>query len=609
MANKVLSIELGNSTMRICQLDYKTSNPRVYHHLVIPTPADSINDGYLKNPNAIAEEIKRALADNSIKGTKNVIFTIASTKIVTREQLLPQMKPTALNSLIQNNLSEYFPIDLDKYVVTHTVLGTVIEGKDQGKMRVMIMAAEKELVNAYHQLAQMCGLTLLMLDQVGNSVYQVVKNEDKESCKMIFKIEEEQTNVTVVKGDSLLLQRNVGFGIDAAVQEVMKQPAFASSRYEQAWDVIRDRVCINSTLDAGGRIEQKDAAAEADYEEAKQGSAKEGNAMVAAKAEVTESLTDLIKGLQRVLNYYNSTNSSNPVDRIVICGVGGRVNGLSKLISNELEIPTSKLRKLESVKYHVLGDDADLYNYAACIGATYAPVGFYSVDVERKKKNATNYKAVSGLIAVFTIVVAATVAVMQLTKLKEVQDRATELKATEQKYLEAEKVYQSYENMLALYTEVSEGVALMHRPSNEIVSFISELEANLPASTTVSQYSSSDTAFVMSLDVSTKEEAIGLIESMRTFESLDNVSVAALSEIRGEEIPIVTKEDIQNMLLEDPDLDPEQLKVTEFDSDGLPIIRTGIISKQVDGEGNTLFVRDYVQFTVTCTYAVKEVAE
>ena len=84
MASKILSIELSNTTIRIVQMDYKTQNPRVYYHVVCNTPEASINDGYLINPDAVANAIRTALVSNRIKGTKNVIFTISSTKIGTR---------------------------------------------------------------------------------------------------------------------------------------------------------------------------------------------------------------------------------------------------------------------------------------------------------------------------------------------------------------------------------------------------------------------------------------------------------------------------------------------------------------------------------------------
>ncbi len=608
MGKKVLSIELGNSTTRVCLMDYKKKNPRVYYHLVLDTPDNSIQDGYLLKPEEIAAVIKNSLAENQIKGTKDVIFTIASTKIVTREQMLPQMKSNALDSLIQTNLNEYFPIDLSNYEVTHTVLGQVLEGKDAGKQRVMILAAEKDLVGQYRNLAKLCGLNLIELDQVGNSIYQIIRQEDAASCKMVFKIEEEATNITVIKGDSLLLQRNIGFGIEAAVQEVMAQPAFAVRDHDSAWDLMSRKICIKDNLgdmDVSGPSKFSD-----DAEDLKKSEGMEGQAFVKAREEVTDALEDLIKGLQRVYNYYNSTNAGNPVDTILVCGAGGHISGLSKLIGNELGVPTKMLRKLEAVHYHVLGDDADLYNYVACIGATFAPVGFYSEQKEKKEKHKTNYASASILVAILTLVVVGTGITKAVLDYKTQENDNRDLKATEARYLESEKVYLKNQDVMAFYQQVQEGVQLTEKPSNSIVKFLEELERNLPATATVSQFSSNDEAFAMMIQVNTKDEAAGVIDKMRTFESLSDVSVSVINEIR-EELSEMSEEEKKEAEQEGAEV--TEITVTQVDPvtknisvlelpNNIKGYRTGIYEMEEDADGKEKYFRNYVEFTVTCTY-------
>ena len=119
---KILSIEISNSLIRICEMDYKKKNPRVYRHVVVATPPGAINDGYLMNQAELKETLTSALVDNKMKGTKDVIFTVASSKIITREVMLPGVKQASLGALIKTNLNEYFPIDLSSYEIAHLVL-------------------------------------------------------------------------------------------------------------------------------------------------------------------------------------------------------------------------------------------------------------------------------------------------------------------------------------------------------------------------------------------------------------------------------------------------------------------------------------------------------
>lgn len=601
MASKILSIELSNTTIRIVQMDYKTTNPRVYYHVVCNTPENSINDGYLVNPDAVANAIRTALVSNRIKGTKNVIFTISSTKIVTREQQLPQMKSAQLDSMIQTNLSDYFPIDLDNYQVAYTVLGTIEEGKDAGKLRVSIMAAENNLVESYKQLAASCGLSLVQVDNVSNSVYQVLKSENKTQCKMILKIEENSTSVLVIKNESLLLQRNIGFGFLPAIREIMHQPAFQAVSEFDARNIAMKRACIRKTLNEGTAI--------TDNEDMPEPS--EGQAMTNARQAVTDSLEDLVKGIQRVLNYYNSTNSSNPLDVCYVCGAGGSINGISHLLSNELGLKVSVLRKLENVSYSVLGDNADLYNYVASIGAIYAPVGFFSKAKASKKQ--TNYSKFIPYVILAGVAVTAILLVKGFLDYNSAKDRNETLKATESRYLESERVYNKYAAVLAFYKEVVDGESKTQRSTDNIADFLEELEVKMPTNMTISEFSSDDNKFTMSVEVLDRNTAIGILETLRKFDTVQTIAIESLAEkeekVEDEHlIEIIEDGKILSVDEENPEEIDEVVAVFDGNEDEdatpLTIKVIGSYHLRYDSENEEeYYVRKYVSFTVSCVYA------
>ena len=619
MASKILSIELSNTTIRIVQMDYKTSNPRVYYHVVCNTPENSINDGYLVNPDAVANAIRTALVSNRIKGTKNVIFTISSTKIVTREQQLPQMKSAQLDSMIQTNLSDYFPIDLDNYQVAYTVLGTIEEGKDAGKLRVSIMAAENNLVESYKQLAASCGLSLVQVDNVANSVYQVLKSENRPQCKMVLKIEENSTSVLVIKNESLLLQRNIGFGFLPAIREIMHQPAFQAVSEFDARNIAMKRACIRKTLNEGTAI--------TDNEDMPEPS--EGTAMTNARQAVTDSLEDLIKGIQRVLNYYNSTNSSNPLDVCYVCGAGGSINGISHLLSNELGLKVTDLRKLENVAYSVLGDNADLYNYVASIGAIYAPVGFFSKAKANKAKQ-TNYGKLIPLVVVLAVLIILAIVGKGFLDYKNAKDRNDELKITEARYKESEQVYLKYSAVLDFYKEVIAGEAATQRSTDNIADFLGELEQKMPTEMTISEFSSDDYRFTMKVDVLDKNTAIGIIETLRTFDTVSGILVDSLVEVEETLQPedfekiigtfLVIDETgengkpvvMENELEEGEEEEVAVITTNENDEEdsALHVKKIGTYYLRLDPETEKeIYVRKYVSFTVSCVYAPVEQVE
>ena len=75
--SKVLSIELGYSLVRVCEVDYKVKKPKVYINFEFRTPVGSIEDGFIRKPEELGNALKSALDARGLK-TKQVVYSISS---------------------------------------------------------------------------------------------------------------------------------------------------------------------------------------------------------------------------------------------------------------------------------------------------------------------------------------------------------------------------------------------------------------------------------------------------------------------------------------------------------------------------------------------------
>lgn len=517
---KVVSIEVGYSFIKLCEMDYKAKTPRVYRFAMVPTPLNVIEDGYLKESAGLRTAIKEALYRNKIK-TKRAIFTVASSKIINREVMLPPVKPNMMESMIKANLKDYFPIDLSDHEISHVVLETFKDGENAGKTRVLLVAAEKALVASYEALAQSCGLTLVDLDYVGNSIYQAVKKEANKIPSMILKIEENQTIITVVKNNNMMLQRSINYGIDDAIHEVAANPAFDVIEDNDAWQLIKRRCCIKVTLDSDTKAVEPDLEQDDDMEIAQ------------ARMNVARTLAPLINSISRVVDFYNSRNPEH-IEQAYIMGMGGDMSGLSKLLTNELGIKTNVFRKLEGIVWHPSMGDGDLFNYVACIGATMAPVSFISGEKQQKQKQESNSKSLAVLLGVFFVVASAALAANGYITYQSELEEQKRLQGLENTYLPAEQIYLRYNAMNTLYQDVLMGHLMTNRPNDNILNFLSELEEKLPADVSVLEFSSDDSQAALRMQVADKDTAAGVIQNLRGFASLQYVSMSSMQEVEEE---------------------------------------------------------------------------
>lgn len=517
---KVVSIEIGYSFIKLCEIDYRAKTPRVYRFAMVPTPLNVIEDGYLKESAGLRAAIKEALYRNKIK-TKRAVFTVASSKIINREITLPPVKPNMMESMIKANLKDYFPIDLTDHEISHVVLETFKDGDNAGKSRVLLVAVEKALIASYEALAQSCGLTLVDMDYVGNSIYQAVKKEASKTPSMILKIEESQTIITVVKNNNMMLQRSVNYGVEDAIHEVAANPAFDVIEDSDAWQLIKRRSCIKVTLDNDTNVIEPDLEQDDDMEIAQ------------ARINVTRTLAPLINSVSRVVDFYNSRNPEH-IEQAYLMGMGGDMSGLSKLLTNELGIKTNVFRKLEGIVWHPNMGEGELFNYVACIGATMAPLSLISSEKQQKLKKESNNNSLAVLVGIFFVVASAALAANGYVTYNEAKEEQKRLQGLESTYLPAEQIYQRYNSMKTMYEDVLAGHLMTNRPNDNILNFISELEEKLPADVSVLEFSSNDTTAVLRIQAADKDTAAGIIQNLRNFASLQYVSVDSISEVEEE---------------------------------------------------------------------------
>ena len=125
MAAKAITIEIGYSLTKICEVDYKAKTHKIYKSFTVSNGAEVINDGALTASPEYVEVLRRALATNHVKA-KQVVFTITSSKIASREVTIPYVKENRIADVVNANATDYFPVDLSKYQLAYTILGTVL---------------------------------------------------------------------------------------------------------------------------------------------------------------------------------------------------------------------------------------------------------------------------------------------------------------------------------------------------------------------------------------------------------------------------------------------------------------------------------------------------
>ena len=314
MASKVkkfITVSIGSEEIKLAEVDYSKKNVSVLWAESVPTPDNSYDDGEIVDIEKISKALKQLIYRNRVNA-KHIIFTVQGPKIANKEIVIPYVKKDKIQSVVDANCSDYFPVNTEEYAFTYTVLDNFVEeGKKQ--LRLMVIAAPEEIIDSYFTLADRLELKLAFIDYIGNSILQMIKQQVDDKANIVIQINDATTVVNILRNGVLQLQRTVPYGKNVlinAVQEERQVDAEAAER------LLRKEKLIQSSF---------------------------GN------DNITDSLHYMVANLNRIVDYYTTRNRENPLETAYIITDGIELLGLKELIKSETGLQTVILNELKNV--------------------------------------------------------------------------------------------------------------------------------------------------------------------------------------------------------------------------------------------------------------------
>ncbi|MDD3414409.1 MAG: pilus assembly protein PilM [Lachnospiraceae bacterium] len=530
MASKVLSIEVGYALTKICEVDYKTSNSKVYHCFSIVTPEGVLEDGYIRLTDIFSKCLMEEIKQRGIK-TKQVVFTISSSKIANREVFIPFVKENRISSLIEANANEYFPVDVSGYQLAYNILD-IVEEAGVKKYKLLVLAAPKDLLESYYVLAEKSQLSIAALDYSGNSIVPIVRAVGADEVTMVIKVDERSSLLTIFKEQSIVLQRNVAYGTDLAIETLMESQSYSEVQdYREALQILRSKMCIRKSFDP-------EASDESDI-------ASDGEERKTTRIEVTESLKMLVGSIVRVIDYYNSRNNDGQIQHFYVTGLGGDFVGLNQLLSTEIGAPVKSITRVEGINLDKLVNKEKLSfgEYLACIGAAIAPLDFIPNEHKSKKKSikarkngnvSINAAQISVIVLVTGVVIAAALAAVSVTQYIFTNSENGALKVKETQLLPYEVVYNDFVVTKGTYDDVNNMTESIKVNNDSLPAFIKELEAKMPSQINFLSFTSDASTVTINMKVDSKESAAVVLAELRSFESLTSAQTNQINEVTDE---------------------------------------------------------------------------
>lgn len=502
MASKALSIYVGSDNIRVAEVIYNGKTVTLANAAEIATPEKSITDGFVEDVNAVAEAIRTAVFGRGFT-SKDVIFTIASKKIASKEVTIPFIKQEKkLQSVLQANSAEYFPMsNMGDYSFAYTMLEDYTDAEGH-KCRVSAVACPVDLVKGYYEIARELKYRVQSIDYFGNSVLQLLSLQMTPGrVDLVLQIENDQTIVNVMRGSTLVFQRSVAYGKNSVISSLM--------------DVKK--------------ISEKDAKtllSKDDYME-----------QYVTEDEYSAALEFLINGIKKAVEYYRNKVKEENLQGIRVFGEGSTMAGIGKMLEKELGANVEFFDNLSGVivKGQAGLKASEVLRYLPNMGAIIKPVDF-SLEVESSTSSVDNALIIKVLRIAFIIsfvVMAGWVTYTIIDGVKvnkekeEIQAKITAIEDIE----EIANLYDRAEAELAAVTTFQDDT---YNNNELLLRFIEDMEKMMPTDTEIQSVKAEDGLVEFEVTSgwhpTTKNEVADVIVSLGGLDYVYDLSIPEIEE-------------------------------------------------------------------------------
>jgi type IV pilus assembly protein PilM len=602
--------------------NYRNKGIRVFRSISFPTPENSIEDGYIKDMDIFGEELKNQLKAAKLKADKVIFSIasskIANREIIlppTKEKKIMDIIQTGASEYFPIDIKDYIlsyqvlekitsarkkmseqkklskketklakqqeklsKKALKKKSKTELIADRMeqmeaktseqnqnapanensVEKTNKKHMRLSVYAVPSTLIKNYYNFAKAMHMDIVSMDYSGNSSYQIIKRQVNHGTNVFVQLNEQDTLISILRDDVLILQRIVGYGISMLLDAVIEQDFYQIKDKDKALELLENKNLL--TLGTGMKDQVKfdsswtkgEAAAASEVIKAANitGSNEELQEKE-AKRNIIDSLHFLTNSIARMLDYYKSNNKHVDINAIYLSGTGVRIQGIDQFFYSEIGMTNKKMEKLWTVSANKKAASyrKNPSEFISCIGAVIKPIDFVPKEfIEKKQKRSAIFATIIFTLACIagsagTIYVSYTDYLAAKQKLDQVNEQLAALP-------QDGSVKQAYDEAAKELDSLQQFVAATDSKNNVIKAIIEELEKKLPSGTRINNMQFS--ADGVSMNVTAGGDMNALIAKM--YEQL-------------EAIEYFSKVDISN------------------------------VAEQEDG------VESKVSFTITCTYA------
>ena len=336
LGKALLSIDIGQHTTKlVLGRIVKPTVVEVKRAVSLRTPRNSMGNGRILDLSELSKMLSSVIKSEKLHAA-HVFCTMENAEIITREIGLPTANDAEMKDMLQFEVQQYMPVDLEKYIIQSKILDTY-DDNGTAKTRFLTTAVPKDLAQSYFDLLQKVNLKAAVLDIQSNSTSKLILSEiaalndplvPKDESIAIVDFGYGHINIILVEDGKYQFNRYIGQGASNIDRSLISVFEYSEEEIERK---KADDIDLNISLPLSDTPMQDQA------------SLNEANI-------VKDMIDNWSDELERVFKYYTSRSKGKAIQKVFVHGGASQIKGFSSYLSKVLGIPVEQVSKLKCVQ-------------------------------------------------------------------------------------------------------------------------------------------------------------------------------------------------------------------------------------------------------------------
>ncbi len=306
MASKIFGLDIGRSFIKVVQVDQKAGKNFLVAAALVPCLGGGIATESAVELSKISDAIKSLVESAKIEAEKCVVSLVES-QVVSRLIQLPPLTDKELAAAIKWEAEQYIPLPIKDVILHYQVVARPAAGELGQKMDVLLVAAPKRVIDKYLNITKNAGLRVQALETESAALVRAL-TRGGDPPTVIVSMGALSTELVVEHEGHVLFTRSIATGgsnLTRAIAVEFNLPQKQAEEYKQAYGIVTDKL--------SGKL-----------------------------AAVLKPILDIvISEVLKAIEFYHSHHQEGQVTRVVICGGGAYLPGLSEFLVERTSLEVS----------------------------------------------------------------------------------------------------------------------------------------------------------------------------------------------------------------------------------------------------------------------------